>query len=688
MRGKRGNQSGIAPEVQQEGGVRVRSSTWLIDDVGDLHPRVGFAARVVRGDGAQGEVRLQLSGAQVRRERTSQHEDPRAGMRTHDGSADTGAGRTCARARQAETVAERLRREGARVHEDTQFEVGTGRPLADLRHVLVECTGLPDRSRRVEGLVVALDKVVDALPQRGDTARFHQLTCAARAALEASDTAVLTEAQWRHVDDVLAAFVPDFARTDSTPAERRALVKDVVSALQTVHGRAAGVVRDWQAAHRIELERRRDQEKYRGLLRTVVRAWREESDGRHARSLRVALPKGQLVAVGGDAGRLGAGDSLPTAHVPWRPPGLELRIAMRAGEDEKRDSLCAQRKEYERRGHGMDGAPAEGMSAVPAGSLARLLLTYARLVEGGRLQRRRQQSVRPARKEKGRLVPAGRPAEEAWKARVERVRQLELREGVTSPAMGGEAVGRTVRRRQRAVGLQGGWNADNTDACCSGRNSGGGGNDGAAGSGVGGGSDRNGVDGGGCDWGCEDCSGDCAGGDVCADVCGDGEGGGVEGGSGGEVGFGGEAERGSGKVMHGGEGGEGALRGTQRSGMYVRAFAGWDAGGRELPHRRLVSEEGLVRPRVRCGRCRWRRAPLLGVARTMGARVVVRKRSFLSRRPGRVGCGASSCRDCARRSEATVEKRVVIRPLAGWSAARGVELRGCGRGCAWCARRH
>ena len=240
------------------------------------------------------------------------------------------------------------------------------------------------------------------------------------------------------------------------------------------------------------------------------------------------------------------------------------------------------------------------MSAVPAGSLARLLLTYARLVEGGRLQRRRQQSVRPARKEKGRLVPAGRPAEEAWKARVERVRQLELREGVTSPAMGGEAVGRTVRRRQRAVGLQGGWNADNTDACCSGRNSGGGGNDGAAGSGVGGGSDRNGVDGGGCDWGCEDCSGDCAGdggGDVSADVCGDGEGGGVEGGSGGEVGFGGEAERGSGKV-HGGEGGEGALRGTQRSGMYVRAFAGWDAGGRELPHRRLVSEEGLVRPRA------------------------------------------------------------------------------------------
>ena len=31
-------------------------------------------------------------------------------------------------------------------------------------------------------------------------------------------------------------------------------------------------------------ERRRNQEKYRGLLRTVVRAWREEADGRKAKT--------------------------------------------------------------------------------------------------------------------------------------------------------------------------------------------------------------------------------------------------------------------------------------------------------------------------------------------------------------------------------------------------------------------
>ena len=46
-------------------------------------------------------------------------------------------------------------------------------------------------------------------------------------------------------------------------------------------------------AHRHELERRRAQEKYRGLLRTVVRAWREEADGRKAKTLRsVALRPG------------------------------------------------------------------------------------------------------------------------------------------------------------------------------------------------------------------------------------------------------------------------------------------------------------------------------------------------------------------------------------------------------------
>ena len=88
------------------------------------------------GDGGAAEAH---SSTQIRREGVGEYEDPRSGVRGHWGS--QGAGRTCARARRAETVAERLRREGARVHEDTRFEVGAARPLADLRHVLGECPG-------------------------------------------------------------------------------------------------------------------------------------------------------------------------------------------------------------------------------------------------------------------------------------------------------------------------------------------------------------------------------------------------------------------------------------------------------------------------------------------------------------------------------------------------------------------
>ena len=76
-------------------------------------------------------MRVRVGAAQQRREECAAYEDPRARVRAGEGQ--VGAGRCCARARQAETVAERLRREGARVHEDTRFDVGAARPLANLR---------------------------------------------------------------------------------------------------------------------------------------------------------------------------------------------------------------------------------------------------------------------------------------------------------------------------------------------------------------------------------------------------------------------------------------------------------------------------------------------------------------------------------------------------------------------------
>ena len=105
---------------------------------------------------------------------------------------------------------------------------------------------------------MALDAAIKAVPQ-GSGAAYHQVTRAARAALEASDSTVLTDAQWQHVDDVLAAFLPDFGRAEQE-SQRGDMIKEVVACLQAVHGRAAGAVEEWQKAHRRALERRREQE--------------------------------------------------------------------------------------------------------------------------------------------------------------------------------------------------------------------------------------------------------------------------------------------------------------------------------------------------------------------------------------------------------------------------------------------
>ena len=271
------------------------------------------------------------------------------------------------------------------------------------------------------------------------------MTEAARAALAASDQAALTESQWQHVNDVLAAFVPDFARAESTEGQRREMIDEVLEALLVVHGRAASLVQSWRQKHKYELERRQQQERCRGLMRTIVRAWWEEADGRKARSLRVAVPKGTLVEAGWHAGRLGSGDCLSTENVPWRPTPKDLKAALQAPEDEALlERLREQRRGCELRGE-VCGAwlPVE-RSAVPAGSLARLLLTYVRLVEGGRLRQRRREfwpEHKVGRGKKAFTVPAGYPAQRDRSARVERTRRLEMLEGVHRfvPMQGGSA---------------------------------------------------------------------------------------------------------------------------------------------------------------------------------------------------------------------------------------------------------
>ena len=103
--------------------------------------------------------------------------------------------------------------------------------------------------------------------------------------------------------------------------------------------------------------------------------------------------------------------------------------------------------ESERKCESGSGVLPVARSAVPAGTRARLLLTYVRLVEGGRLQRRRRAG--------GRANGDGTPgaARADWSGRVARVqRQAEL-EGLVLPA---EQRSRHVseqetRRRERAI---------------------------------------------------------------------------------------------------------------------------------------------------------------------------------------------------------------------------------------------
>ena len=126
------------------------------------------------------------------------------------------------------------------------------------------------------------------------------------------------------------------------------MISEVVEALLVVHGRAASLVQSWRQTHKYELDRRQQQEKYRGLMRTVVRAGREEADGRKARSLRIAVPKGTIVEEGRHTGRLGSGDCLSTEHVPWRPAPERLRAVL---QDTLRARIC--RRSCKQRGGAM-----------------------------------------------------------------------------------------------------------------------------------------------------------------------------------------------------------------------------------------------------------------------------------------------------------------------------------------------
>ena len=168
--------------------------------------------------------------------------------------------------------------------------------------------------------------------------------------------------------------------------------------------------------------------------------------------MRVTLPAGRLVGQGAPAGRLGT-DCLPTVHTtvqPSKPTAHQERVEGKAAAEAR---LHREMMAREVRCEGGNGVLPVARSAVPAGTQARLLLTYIRLVEGGRLRRRRWEFRPEHRVGVGReasVMTAGHPARQDLLARIERVRLLELEEGIRRPVEDHGPDERASRRRVRA----------------------------------------------------------------------------------------------------------------------------------------------------------------------------------------------------------------------------------------------
>ena len=325
-------------------------------------------------------VTLKIPSAQVRREDLKRDEDPQYSVRTQARvyrEGDTvGGGVRSARTRQAQTTTERLRREGVRKHEDSTYDIGAPNQLADLQHVIGRCPGTPNRVDQLEELAFAMQDLQNVLPAgRGGTQEFRNLVGEACRALDAAANGNMQASEWESVDLVLSAMVPDFAREEKE-VDRAGFVKDVISSLAEVHIMAAGILGGWKRSHQGEIKRRSNQERSRGILRLILRAWREETDGRKAQSLR------------------GAKDWGMEEHAPSRMPNdclasssssLSPRVHNASSPKVEAD-LWRKLTDRELKCEGGSGRLPGSRSALPAGSRARLLLTHIRLVEGGRLK--------------------------------------------------------------------------------------------------------------------------------------------------------------------------------------------------------------------------------------------------------------------------------------------------------------
>ena len=215
------------------------------------------SARVAVGRNQQGRkgVGFVLSMGQVRRERRRESEDPSAAT---NGIGPGLRAERSARTRQAQTTVERLRREGGRAHEDALFPQGRGIvPLANLQHVVRECTALCDRTARARDMAKEMAKLRDTVPGgREDTAAFRRVINTACGVLTREEQP--NDQGWQAVEAVLTAFVPDFGRQEREEGERMGMVRNVVKGIGAVCDATGDLVEEWKKSTVWETRRRRD----------------------------------------------------------------------------------------------------------------------------------------------------------------------------------------------------------------------------------------------------------------------------------------------------------------------------------------------------------------------------------------------------------------------------------------------
>ena len=239
----------------------------------------------------------------------------------------------------------------------------------------------------------AIQEVEQAVPLKREDVpanrAYRKLLHEARAALAATDEAALSEGQWEALGDVLAGCVPDFGR-HMQEKDRREVVKEVVMGIRKAQTALCDLEEGWKKAHEGAIRRRAEAKEGREILRTIILAWREEADERGARSQ----------AKGGSGRRKGRGClRLHTGHAPLPEAhtGMlesheciyhssitgELRIG-KDPYDEK--ATFANKGEVAH----LRGRKGKRESAVPAGTLARLFLTWMRLTGGPAFLRERR----------------------------------------------------------------------------------------------------------------------------------------------------------------------------------------------------------------------------------------------------------------------------------------------------------